>query len=59
MLLSKISKLCTRSPGESANVNATATQGLILFDTNGEEEPNIIGNDRFILPVGDGGIQYE
>ncbi|MBQ4647031.1 MAG: type II secretion system protein [Candidatus Gastranaerophilales bacterium] len=56
---SNVSSVPTRFPGESANVNATATQGLILFDTNGEEEPNIIGNDRFILPVGDGGIQYE
>lgn len=45
-------------PGESAVTGAKASQGLILFDTNGEEEPNMIGKDRFILPVDDNGIAY-
>lgn len=46
-------------PGEDAPEQATASQGLLLFDTNGEEEPNTIGKDRFILPIGDAGIQYD
>lgn len=46
-------------PGEGTSpTNASATQGLLLFDTNGEEEPNTLGQDRFILPIGPEGIQY-
>ena len=45
-------------PGETATTNTTATQGLLLFDTNGEEDPNIVGKDRFILPISDNGIAY-
>ena len=46
-------------PGETNTTNATATQGLLLFDSNGEDEPNTIGQDRFILPIGDEGIKYD
>ena len=46
-------------PGESATTNTTASQGLLLFDTNSEEEPNIIGVDRFILPIIETGIGYD
>ena len=47
-------------PGETAPaVTQNITQGLILFDINGDEEPNTIGEDGFILPVGNGGIMYD
>ncbi|MBR5304574.1 MAG: hypothetical protein IKU37_07090 [Candidatus Gastranaerophilales bacterium] len=48
-------------PGEEAPGVTTKniTQGLILFDINGDEEPNTIGEDGFILPVGTGGIMYD
>jgi len=49
----------TRFPGESGNYNVKPAQGLILFDTNGQEEPNTIGKDRFILPIGNEGIMYD
>ena len=46
-------------PGEtSAAKTPSITQGLIIFDTNGVEEPNTLGKDCFILPVGDDGIIY-
>ena len=45
-------------PGETNVANSTVTQGFILFDINGAEEPNANGKDRFILPVGDEGIMY-
>ncbi len=45
-------------PGEKTTTNASPKQGLIFFDINGSEEPNVEGKDRFILPVGDDGIDY-
>ena len=53
------SNAATIFPGETATTEVTAPQGLLLFDTNGEDEPNIIGVDRFTLPVGTGGIGYD
>ena len=49
----------TRFPGEENDFALMPEQGLILFDINGQEEPNTIGKDRFILPVGDEGIMYD
>ena len=47
-------------PGETTPaVTKNITQGLILFDINGEEEPNTIGEDGFVLPVGTAGIMYD
>ena len=45
-------------PGETTYQSSSATQGLIIFDTNGEEEPNTVGKDRFVMPVGVEGIMY-
>ena len=45
-------------PGEKTPTGVTTSQGLIIFDTNGEEEPNIVGQDRFILPIAEQGIAY-
>ena len=45
-------------PGETATTAVTASQGLLLVDTNGEDEPNIIGVDRFIFPITEKGIGY-
>ncbi|MBQ4646681.1 MAG: hypothetical protein IJB79_04975, partial [Candidatus Gastranaerophilales bacterium] len=46
-------------PGETTTKQSNASQGLLLFDTNGEEEPNTIGVDRFILPIDSSGIAYD
>ena len=46
-------------PGEASPSNSTeVTQGVIFFDTNGEEEPNVKGKDQFILPIDNSGIKY-
>lgn len=45
-------------PGETGTSPVKPTQGLILFDTNGDDEPNTLGKDRFVLPVGNEGIMY-
>jgi len=49
----------TRFPGEESNVDLKPAQGLILFDINGDEEPNTVGKDRFMIPVGNDGIMYD
>lgn len=51
-------------PGETGTTsitNATHSSllGAIYVDTNGDEEPNTIGKDRFLFPVGTEGILYE
>ena len=45
-------------PGETGTTTLTPTMGLIFFDTNGEEEPNVAGKDQFLLPIDASGIQY-
>lgn len=49
----------TRFPGEEDDVELQPAQGLILFDINGDEEPNTVGKDRFMIPVGNDGIMYD
>jgi len=46
-------------PGETANTSVTPQQGVIFFDINGEEGPNIYGKDQFVLPVNNSGIAYD
>lgn len=58
-IYSSEAKLYTRFPDETQSVNTEVSQGAIFFDVNGEEAPNVIGKDRYILPVADHGIQYE
>ena len=58
ILAEAVTAVPTIFPGESGTTPADATQGLIFFDINGEEEPNIIGVDRFTLPISDAGIAY-
>ena len=48
----------TRFPGEATPTLANVTQGRIIFDINGEEEPNADTKDVFMLPIGDNGIMY-
>ena len=56
----KTSGYNTIFPGETSTaLTNNITQGLILFDINGDEEPNTIGEDGFILPVGADGIMYD
>ena len=45
-------------PGETTYTNEKPTHGLIFFDVNGIDEPNTIGKDRFLMPLGAEGIQY-
>ena len=46
-------------PGENTVTEiAPPSHGYIFFDTNGEEEPNVMGKDQFLLPIGAEGIQY-
>lgn len=45
-------------PGEVSTTNVNVTQGLLFYDINGKEEPNVNGKDRFILPISDEGIMY-
>lgn len=47
-------------PGESTvNDAIKPSYGVLFFDTNGAEEPNLIGKDQFVLPLNAGGIQYD
>ncbi len=48
----------TRFPGEASNYKVTPTRGIIYVDTNGDDEPNVIGKDRFIFPLGNEGIMF-
>lgn len=45
-------------PGEDETTSLTATNGVLFFDTNGKEEPNVVGKDQFLLPFDKNGIQY-
>lgn len=54
---SAVTNANTIFPGEK-DITTTNAIGLLLFDTNGEDEPNTVGKDRFILPIGNEGIQY-
>ena len=45
-------------PGETNFTSMQPTHGMIFFDTNGEEEPNVMGKDQFLLPMGPEGVQY-
>ena len=45
-------------PGETNFTSMKPSHGLIFFDTNGEEEPNVMGKDQFLLPINTAGIQY-
>lgn len=47
-------------PGESTvNSALKPSYGVLFFDTNGAEEPNLMGKDQFVLPLNAGGIQYD
>lgn len=50
--------LSTRFPGEEENANSNATQGALFFDINGEQEPNVVGKDQFLIPINNSGIVY-
>lgn len=55
-------------PGETGSTAITATSkdedgqtllGSLYIDTNGDDEPNVFGKDRFAFPVAVSGIYYE
>ncbi len=44
-------------PGEgSETVSATYSYGMIFLDTNGDDEPNVVGTDQFYIPLDINGI---
>lgn len=45
-------------PGEIQLTAMKPTHGQLFFDTNGSDEPNVLGKDQFLLPLHAGGIQY-
>ena len=48
-------------PGEAsltADMQIKPTHGYLFFDTNGNDEPNVMGRDQFVLPFNEGGIHY-
>ena len=47
-------------PGESTTeaTNSTSDCAVIFYDTNGSDGPNIMGADRFIIPLDKTGIKY-
>lgn len=51
-------ELETIFPGETANYSVTPKRGVIYVDTNGIEEPNVIGKDQFVFPLANEGIMF-
>jgi len=45
-------------PGETTYTNEQPNYGLIFFDVNGIDEPNTLGKDQFLMPLGVEGIQF-
>lgn len=43
-------------PGEENKADTSPTYGLIFVDTNGDEEPNVLGKDQFVIPLDINGI---
>ena len=50
---------CTTFPGETACSWSVNVLGGVYFDVNGEEEPNMIGKDQFMVPLNADGIFYD
>ena len=46
-------------PGEASSAAISGAKGYIIFDTNDADEPNVVGKDRFVIPIDDLGIKYE
>ena len=45
-------------PGETKETSSAAYDALIYMDINDIEEPNILGKDRYVLPLNASGIAY-
>ena len=47
----------TQIPGESSSTaSASYAYGMIFLDTNGDDEPNVLGTDQFYIPLDINGI---
>ena len=46
-------------PGETNTVSTSVTHGIIVFDTNGGDGPNILGKDVFQITLDKTGIKYD
>ena len=59
----RLNKNCTTtetyvySPIQRTNRSATNSCGLIFFDVNGDKEPNTLGIDQYIVPIGKSGVK--
>lgn len=56
--MGKVDAAATIFPGEDTTTSVTAEYGVIKFDINSEEEPNVLGKDQFLLPIAAEGIEY-
>jgi hypothetical protein len=54
-----VDSYATIFPGETNTVNTSAPYGVIFFDINGSDGPNIKGKDRFYVPLDKTGIKYD
>ena len=52
------SNVNTWFPGETTWTEEKPSHGMIFFDVNGTDEPNTLGKDRFLMPLGSEGIQF-
>ena len=46
-------------PGETSNTPVKSAFGYIRYDINGNDEPNVFGKDRFVIPLGNEGIKFD
>ena len=59
----KLNKNCTTtetyvySPVQRSNRSASKSCGLIFFDVNGDKDPNTLGIDQYIVPIGRNGVK--
>ena len=51
-----IASKSTWIPGEKEATTALCTYGEIFLDVNGNDEPNVLGKDRFVIPLNEDGI---
>ena len=49
------SKNCIYNPLLSENRNVSKSCGLIFFDVNGEDDPNVVGVDQYIISINKNG----
>jgi len=62
---SEYTSLFPGETGDGTDIEATSTDGTatllgsLYMDSNGDDEPNVFGKDRFAFPIAVSGIYYE